>query len=392
MTDHQKISQTLEKLVNSKTFSKSGINKDLLNYLVNCTLKGENPKEYQIANDVFGKKADQKEINIRVYIFNLRNKLREYYKTEGRDDTVTIHIPKGNYRVEFRFDRIKSFRRTLSRYGFHLFASGIIFLIISIGIIVLTPRVKLPKNVLWRGFFKPDFPVQIVLGDHYFFNDTIATGRMGTSRDTRINSDEDLDLYLKAHPKLIGKITKIKTTYTNKQAPVGLFSMMQMFGGNQTRTEMKFSSQLKWDDLRNKHMIFIGSIKTLGFLNNTIEKLGLKYDLEHSSFLYQTADSVLNFKNRSDNYLQNEHACLIHFETADGRKILFLLSDSDIGNIAAIKFLTDEKTADILMKKISVTGSNFKAVFQVKGRELTDFQVELLRVDPIKDPVAEIWP
>ena len=215
---------------------------------------------------------------------------------------------------------------------------------------------------------------------------------MGISRDTRINSNEDLDLYLKAHPELIGKITKNKTTYTNKQASVGLFSMMQMFGGNQTRTEMKFSSQLKWDDLRNKHLIFIGSIKTLGFLNNTIEKLGLKYDLEHSSFIYQTADSVLNFKNRSDNYLQNEHACLIHFTTDDGRKILFLLSDSDIGNIAAIKFLTEEKSADILMKKTSAIGSNFKAIFQVKGRELTDFQVELLRVDPIKDPVAEIWP
>ena len=392
MTDHQKISQTLEKLLNSKTFLKSGNNKDLLNYLVNCTLKGENPKEYQIANDVFGKKADQKEINIRVYIFNLRNKLKEYYKTEGRDDTVTIHIPKGNYRVEFRFDRIKSFRRTLSRYGFHLFASGIVLLIISLIIIVQTPRIHLPQNALWRGFFKSDFPIQIVLGDHYFFNDTIATGRMGISRDTRINSNEDLDLYLKAHPELIGKITKNKTTYTNKQASVGLFSMMQMFGGNQTRTEMKFSSQLKWDDLRNKHLIFIGSIKTLGFLNNTIEKLGLRYDLEHSSFIYQTADSVLNFKNRSDNYLQNEHACLIHFTTDDGRKILFLLSDSDIGNIAAIKFLTEEKSADILMKKTSAIGSNFKAIFQVKGRELTDFQVELLRVDPIKDPVAEIWP
>jgi hypothetical protein len=234
--------------------------------------------------------------------------------------------------------------------------------------------------------------VQHVLGDHYFFNDSIATGRIGISRDTRINSDEDLDRYLKVHPELIGKISKNKTTYINKQAPVGLFSMMQMFGGNQAKTEMKFSSQLKWDDLRNKHLIFIGSIKSLGFLNNTIEKLGLKYDPENTSFIYQTADSVLNFNNRTENYLQNEHACLIHFKTADGRKILFLLSDSDIGNIAAIKFLTDEKSTAILLKKTSAVGTNFKAIFQVKGRELTDFQVELLRVDPIKDPISEICP
>ena len=393
MTDHQKISQTLEKLINSKTFSKSGINKDLLNYLVNCTLKGENPKEYQIANDVFGKKADQqKDINIRVYIFNLRNKLKEYYKTEGKDDTVIIQIPKGKYKVDFRFDRVKSIKSTLSRVGFYLFSTGLFLFIISLIIISQAPKSQLPKNALWREFFKPDFPIQIVLGDHYFFNDSIATGRIGISRDTRINSDEDLDSYLKAHPELIGKITKNKTTYINKQAPVGLFSMMQMFGGNQAETEMKFSSQLSWEDLRNKHLIFIGSIKTVGFLKNTIEELGLKYDLENTSFIYQTADSVLNFNNRSDNYLENEHACLIHFKTDDGRKILLLLSVSDFGNIAAIKFLTDEKSTALLMKKAESTGSNFKAVFQVKGLELTDFQVELLRLDPIIDPIAEIWP
>lgn len=393
MTDHQKISQTLEKLLNSKTFSKSGINKDLLNYLVNCTLKGENPKEYQIANDVFGKKADQqKDFNIRVYIFNLRNKLKEYYQTEGRDDTVIIQIPKGKYKVDFRFDRIKSIRSMVSRYGFHLFAAGVVLVIIALIVIVQRPKSLLPENSLWREFFEPDFPIQIVLGDHYFFNDSIATGRIGISRDTRINSDEELDNYLKAHPELIGKITKNRMTYINKQAPVGLFSMMQMFGGNQAETEMKFSSQLSWEDLREKHLIFIGSIKTIGFLNNTIEKLGLKYDLENTSFIYQTADSLLNFNNRSENYLQNEHACLVHFKTADGRKILFLLSDSDIGNIAAIKFLMDEKNAGLLMKKAEVTGSNFKAVFQVKGRELTDFQIELLRVDPITDSIAEIWP
>lgn len=393
MSDHQKISQTIEKLLNSKTFSKSGINKDLLNYLVNCTLKGENPKEYQIANDVFGKKPDQeKDINIRVYIFNLRNKLKEYYKTEGKDDTVIIQIPKGKYKVDFRFDRIKSIKSTLSRIGFYLFFAGLVLSMVSVMVILLAPKTHFPENPLWKEFFKPDFPIQIVLGDHYFFNDSIATGRIGISRDTRINSDEDLDKYLKTHPEQIGKITKNRITYLNKQAPVGLFSMMQMFGGNQAKTEMKFSSQMSWEDLRNKHLIFIGSIKTIGFLKNTIEKLGLKYDLETTSFIYQTADSVLNFNNRSDNYLDNEHACLIHFRTADGRKILFLLSDSDIGNIAAIKFLTDEKSTALLMKKAKYAGSNFKAVFQVKGRELTDFQVELLRVDPIADPIAEIWP
>jgi hypothetical protein len=393
MTDHQKISQSLEKLLNSKTFSKSGIIKDLLNYLVGCTLKGEHPKEFQIANDVFGKHADpHKEMNIRVYIFNLRNKLKEYYKTEGKDDPVILQIPKGKYKVEFRFDRVKSVKILLGRHGLYLFAAGLALMVSSLVIVLKGPKVHVPKNTLWKDFFYTDFSIQIVLGDHYFFNDSIATGRRGITRDTRINSDADLDRYLKLHPELIGKINKTGSTYTNKQASVGLFSMMQMFGGQQTETEMKFSSQLSWDDLKGKHLVFIGSVKTLGFLSNTIERLGLTYDLQNTTFSYQTADSLLNFKNRSDHYLQNEHACLLHFKTGDGRKILFLLSDSDIGNIAALKFLTDQSSAGLLMHKAQSCGPHFKAVFQVKGRELTDFQVELLRVDPIADPIAEIWP
>lgn len=394
MINHRRISQTLEKLLNSKIFSRPGVYKDLLNYLVNCSLKGETPKEQQIAHDVFGKKADQEtELNVRVYIMNLRNKLKEYYETEGKEDTVTINIPKGRYQVKFRFDRIKSLKRTLIRYGFQMFASGLVLFIISLIVIVQAPKIHLPKNIFWKEFFKTNFPIQIVLGDHYFFNGSIVTGRIGISRDIRINSDEDLDLYLKKYPELIDKISKNYNTYANKQAFVGIFSMMQMFGGSQAETEMKFSSQLIWEDLRNKHLIFIGSIKTIGFLKNTIEKLGLKYDIEHTTFIYHTADSILNFNNWSDdNYLKNEYACLIHFKTNDGRIILFLLADADFGNIAAIKFLTDDENIKLLLDKTKNLGSNYKAVFQIKGRELTNFQVELLRIDPITDPIAEFWP
>lgn len=389
MTDHRKISQTLEKLLNSKTFSKPGVYKDLLNYLVNCSLKGETPKEQQIALDVFGKKADlDKELNVRVYILNLRNKLKEYYQNEGKDDTVILEIPKGKYQVEFKFLTYKSFRRSLEKYSLPLFIFGFLLVFFSIVLLLNNDKFRQPKQAIWRGFLKPDYPVLIVLGDHYFFTDSVATGRLGSSRDTRINSDEDLDAYLKVHPEAIGKIRKNNTTYINRQAPIGLFRLMNMFGGGVAQVEMKYSSQLKWEDTRNKHLIFIGSVKTLRFLKPTLEKAGLKYDLEHASFTYQTADSTLFFDNRHDNYLNHEYSSLVHFCTADKRKVLFLLSDDDLGNIAAMKYLTDEQNGGFSDKSTP----NFKAVFEVKGRELTDFKVSLVRIDPIKESISEIWP
>ena len=390
MTDHRKISQTLEKLLSSKTFSKPGVYRDLLNYLVNCSLKGETPKEQQIALDVFGKKADQeKELNVRVYILNLRNKLKEYYQNEGKDDTVILQIPKGKYQVEFKFQTYKSFKRSLEKYSLALFISGFLLIIISFVLILNMDKFRQPKQAIWKGFLKPDYPVLIVLGDHYFFTDSIATGRLGSSRDTRINSDEDLDAYLKTHPKLIDKIRKSNTTYINRQAPLGLFNIMKMLGGGVANVEIKYSSQLRWEDTRNKHLIFIGSIKTLQFLKPTLERVGLKYDLVHSSFTYKTADSTLFFDNRSENYLDHEYASLIHFCAKDGRKVLFLLSDADVGNIAAMKYLTDMKNSDFQEKE---NEQNYKAVFEVKGQDLTDFKVDLIRIDPIKENISEIWP
>lgn len=390
MTDHRKISQALEKLLSSKTFSKPGVYKDLLNYLVNCSLKGEIPKEQQIAYDVFGKKADlEKELNVRVYILNLRNKLKEYYQNEGKDDIVILEIPKGKYLVKFKFLTYKSVKRSIEKYSLIVFISGLLLFVSCFILLLNTDRFRQPRQTIWKGFLKPGYPILIVLGDHYFFTDSIATGRLGSSRDTRINSDEDLDAYLKIHPEAIGKIRKNNTTYINRQAPIGLFRLMKMFGGGVANVEMKYSSQLKWEDTRNKHLIFIGSVKTLRFLQPTLERAGLRYDLEHASFTYKTADSTLFFDNRHDNYLNHEYSSLVHFCTNDKRKVLFLLSDDDLGNIAAMKYLTDEQNSDFLNK---ATTLNFKAVFKVKGRELTDFKVELVRIDPIRESISEIWP
>lgn len=390
MSEHQKISQALDKLLNSKVFSKPGIYRDLLSYLVACSVKGEIPKEQQIAFDVFGKKANQeKELNVRVYILNLRNKLEEYYSHEGKDDIVILKIPKGKYQVEFKFLKYKSLRKTIQKYGQLLFVTGLLFLLGGILFILNVNKFRQPEQKIWKGFLHPEIPVLIVLGDHYFYVDSLSTGSPGPVRNTRINSDEEMDQFLKENPKLINRIRKSNTSYINKQAPLGMFSLMQMFGGGVADVEIKYSSKLEWEDTRNKHLIFIGSVKTLRFLKQTLEHVGVKYNLEQTTFSYTTPDSTLFFDNRSGNYLNLEYSTLIHFSTAEGRKVLFLLSDADVGNIAAMKYLTDKQNSGF-PDRPELT--NFKAVFEVQGRELTDFKIKLVRTDPILNNVSEIWP
>ncbi len=390
MKEHQKISQALENLLNSKIFSKPGVYRELLNYLVTCSIKGEIPKEQQIAMDVFGKKAHQeKELNVRVYILNLRNKLEEYYLNEGKDDSVILKIPKGKYQVEFTFLKYKSFRKSIGKYGVYVLFSGCVLVLTSVLIVFNISKFRQPEQKIWKGFLEPDFPILVVLGDHYFYLDSLSTGNVGPMRNTRINSDEEMDQFLKLNPEMRHRIRKSTTSYINKQAPLGMFSIMKMFGGGVADVEIKYSSKLEWENTRNKHLIFIGSVKTLRFLKQTLEHVGVKYNLEQTTFSYTTADSTLFFDNRADKYLNLEYSTLIHFCTPDGRKVLFLLSDADVGNIAAMKYLTDVSNSDFPEKN---NLKNFKAVFEVQGRDLTDFKIKLIRTDPILENISEIWP
>jgi hypothetical protein len=83
---------------------------NLLKYICERYFEGDTDaiKEYSIATDVFGRSPafDQATDSIvRVEVFRLRKKLREFYDGEGADQPIEIVVATGHYRPEF-VDRI----------------------------------------------------------------------------------------------------------------------------------------------------------------------------------------------------------------------------------------------------------------------------------------------
>ena len=133
MADHKQIARYLDLILKSQCFSKSNVNRELLRYLLDATMKGENPKEFQIAHEVFGKKSDQdKDLNIRVYILNLRKKLEEYYEREGKNDEIRFAIPKGKYIVNIKTNYYKIYSRKLFRIAPLMLVLGILMLVFDL--------------------------------------------------------------------------------------------------------------------------------------------------------------------------------------------------------------------------------------------------------------------
>src|SRR5579863_7610429 len=96
----------VERIFQSKAFRSSDVLRHLLSYLVDASLTGtaDDLKEYTVAVDALGKPSSyehHQESAVRMQVGRLRQKLAEYYRTEGSDDSIVVDLPKGGFRVVF---------------------------------------------------------------------------------------------------------------------------------------------------------------------------------------------------------------------------------------------------------------------------------------------------
>jgi hypothetical protein len=96
----------VERILQSRVFRTSEVLRHLFGYLAEKSLDGtaDSLKEYTIGLDALGKPASfdpRQESVVRMHTARLRQKLAEYYRTEGSDDPIVVEMPKGGFRVTF---------------------------------------------------------------------------------------------------------------------------------------------------------------------------------------------------------------------------------------------------------------------------------------------------
>ena len=83
----------IQRIVQSKAFRTSAVHRNLLTYLAEKSLSGtaDGLKEYTVGLDVFSKPSSydpRQESVVRMHMARLRQKLTEYYRTEGIEDPI----------------------------------------------------------------------------------------------------------------------------------------------------------------------------------------------------------------------------------------------------------------------------------------------------------------
>jgi len=96
----------IQRILQSKAFRTSEIHRTLLSYLAEKSVSGtaDSLKEYTVGLDVFAKPDSydpRQESTVRMHVARLRQKLGEYYRTEGLEDPILVDLPKGGFKLTF---------------------------------------------------------------------------------------------------------------------------------------------------------------------------------------------------------------------------------------------------------------------------------------------------
>lgn len=102
----------LEKMLHSTSFAKAEQSKRMFSFVVSKLVKGEGDqlKEYSVGVEALDRTESFDPAQnplVRVYATRLRERIRQYYLTEGSRDKILISLPKGNYRPIIGFRKVQ---------------------------------------------------------------------------------------------------------------------------------------------------------------------------------------------------------------------------------------------------------------------------------------------
>ena len=96
------LEESVERVLQSRTFRNAPSSRRLLKYLSDHAAAddADRLKEYTIGVDAFSKPPDydpRTDSTVRIQVGRLRQKLADYYKSDGRDDRSVLSLPKGRF-------------------------------------------------------------------------------------------------------------------------------------------------------------------------------------------------------------------------------------------------------------------------------------------------------
>lgn len=393
--------EELTRLLHSENLRNSESLRKLLAYLGRAYLegRGRDLKEYSIGRDVMGKPEDYDpriDASVRVQISKLRQRLEQYYATEGQSAAYQIRLPKGHFELVLEARPAtpvseQSSPVSVDRWKWAVFVLGAstvllagvtLFLWLGSGASAarVDPLSTPEMRLFWEPFVRSERPLTVVLGSPLFI-------RFHSSyyRDPRVNSWEDAEsrLPLAEMAKALGSPTP--PSETHRWAPFGeavaAFRMAQFLSPAISDLQIRRSSVLSMEHMRSADLIFVGPRK----FNPQIRDLPVEQD-----FVIEEGE-VRNLRPKPGELpvyrrqappeqedIPDDYAVITRIHGSKGwGEILVLASTTTEGTWAAAEYVSNPTLMADMMRRISPDLKSVPESYQVLIRCTFKNQVPL---------------
>jgi hypothetical protein len=273
----------VERILESDTFHASAVLRRLLKFLADKTFSGEADqlKEYSIGIDAFGKPPTydpRQDAIVRLQIGRLRQKLGEYYRTEGKDDPVVMELPKGRFKLSWElrslevvapsYPAIEAAIRPWRRWVVALASTLLVSVIwgaYSADVLGRNRQSEAPSTAwtpdleqLWRPFVAAKRPLIIAVADPLF------VGLQGTDaffRKKSLNREEDIagSPEVAGLRKMLGNPAIQPTfNFTPRGEVNSSFLLGRLLGTRRQDISLARSSQVALQELAENNVLWIG--------------------------------------------------------------------------------------------------------------------------------------
>jgi hypothetical protein len=401
--------EAVEKILHSQVFRSSESLRRLLRFLADKTIAGEADqlKEYSVGLDAFGKPADydpRQDSAVRIQVGRLRQKLSEYYLTEGKEDPVVVELPKGGFKLHFETrpeaaprvattvvqppEPVAPVQKPSKFSTWVLVAALAVVTVWAVGATVawnteraLSATVRAAWNsdmeTLWAPFLEDSRPLILAVSSPLF----VGIRGFAYWRDVNLNRFEDApkDPHLKPVLKALGDPEIFPhLNYTGTGDANALFEVGKLLATRKSNISFAKSSDLSWQQFASNNVILLGTPRSFGTLLD-----GLPADFQLT--LDRTGLRVMNPRNGEQAIYPDQtnqgqrlamapedgevYAIITRTPGPNGNgTVAAFTSNLNVGTVAGVEWFTEPSLATSILQKIRDKDGNVPRYLQIALR------------------------
>jgi hypothetical protein len=359
----------IERVIASNQFRSSLRLCEFLRYIGDCAVKEapEAATEQQIGVHVFqrapGYNSSEDSI-VRTHARLLRQKLTEYFATDGVAEPTIVEVPKGHYLPVFRLRQsdpppapfpipvesktapvseaaVKRWYYLRSPLGIGL---GILLVVVLAGSSLLLARTwqkpvaaKSSIEIFWAPFLSGDPPV-LIYSNARFLGDS-KTGLRYAPTGIDASNEPIVDHYTG-----IGELTSV-------------YELTKLFDDHHANFVLKRSLLVTWDEAKQRNLIFIGSPAENPSLHAlpSLTEFTMMAKPEYAGFINDhPRPGELAVYSRPEHPLTMDYAVIaLKPGVQSGRRTLMFSGLTTLGTQAAVEFASRKDTVGELLKAVS---------------------------------------